>query len=179
MKNHEHIKHNRHWKVRIAVNLFILLLAFIALILVNFHAQSSWAFIRLMAVADAILSLFLFWYLNRGKHIVNRATIWHHLLHWVGMLACVYMIAMFVHSGIIGSNQAGLMVITILSLGLFLAGVYTEPTFLLIGVTLGIFAVAAAYIESYLTVFMLPVLLIAGGVIFVIYFNSKRKVHNK
>lgn len=175
MDTHDHIKHNRHWKVRIFVNLFILLLAFIALILVNFHAKSSWAYMRFMAIADAVISLFLFWYLNRGKHIVNRTTIWHQLLHWVGILASVYMVAIFVHSGIIGSNQAGIIVLTMLALGIFLAGVYTEPTFLLIGITLGIFAIGAAYIESYLSVFMLPVLLVSGAIIFAFYLHSKHK----
>ena len=170
-------QHNRHWRARIAINLIILLLAFVALILVNFHAQSSWTFMRLMAFIDAILSLFLFWYLNRGKHKVNSLTLWHQLLHWVGILACVYLVAIFVHSGIMGSNQAGLMVLTILALGIFLEGVYTEPTFLLIGITLAIFAAGAAYIESYLSVFMLPVLLIAGAIVFIIYHHSKRKVN--
>ena len=74
-----------------------------------------------------------------------------------------------------GTTQAGLMCVTLLALSVFLAGVYTDPIFLLIGITLGIFSAGAAMVQAYLSVIMIPVIIIAALIIYVILHIQRKR----
>lgn len=174
--NDEHLIHlNKRWKARLIVCGIMLVLAFVGLLIMDLHARSYWFYSRVMAILYAGLSLWLFWYLNRGKHKVHSSTIWHHLLHWVGLLFSIYLISIFVQTGMLASNQAGLVTLTLLALTIFLVGVYTDGSFMLIGVTLAIFAAGAALIEAYLSVLMIPVILLAGLIIFIMLHHERKR----
>ena len=132
-----------------------------------------------MAGLYALLSLWLFWYLHRGEHKVHGGTIWHQLLHWLGLLLAVYITSIFVRTGVMASLQAGLMTLTLLALTIFLAGIYTDTSFMLIGITLAIFAASAALLQAYLSALMIPVILLAALVIFVILHREKKRPQAK
>lgn len=170
-----HSIHHKRWKARLIVCISMLALAFIGLIIMDVHSASYWLYSRIMAVIYAILSIGLFWYLNRKQHKINSSTIWHQLLHWLGLLGAIYLVDIFVRTGIMGSTEAGLASLTLLALTIFLAGIYTDIAFILIGLTLGIFAAGAALIEAYLSVIMVPVILIAGLIIYLLLHKEKRK----
>lgn len=170
---------NKRLRARMIVSLIMLALAFIGLIIMNVHSRSYWLYSRVMAVVYALLSISLFWYLNRGEHKVSTSTIWHQLLHWLGLLCAIYLVAVFVNTGLFGTTQAGLVTLTLLALTIFLSGVYTDPSFMLIGITLAIFAVGAALIEAYLSVLMIPVIAVAAVVIYLILRFQKNKEHKQ
>ena len=128
--------HIKRWKARLFVSLVMLGLAFLGLIIMDLHPRSYWLFSQIMSALYALLSLWLYWYLNRGQHKVDGSTIWHQLLHWLGLLLAVYITSVFVSTGVMASIQAGLMTLTLLALTVFLAGVYTDTAFMLIGITL-------------------------------------------
>lgn len=165
----------RHWKARLFVSLTMLALAFVGLIIMDLHPRSYWVFSQIMAGTYAILSLWLFWYLRRGQHKVHGSTIWHQLLHWLGLLLTVYITSIFVSTGVMASLQAGLMTLTLLALTIFLTGVYTDASFMLIGITLAIFAAGAALVQAYLSALMIPVILLAALVIYVMLHREKKQ----
>lgn len=165
---------HKRWKARLYVCLTMLVLAFIGLIIMDLHSKTYWLYSRIMAVLYAILSLWLFWYLHRGEHKVHASTIWHQMLHWLGLLLAVYLTSIFVSTGVMGTTQAGLVTLTLLALTIFLAGVYTDTSFMLIGITLAIFAAGAALIEAYLSALMIPVILVAALVIYIMLHREKR-----
>lgn len=166
-------------KARIAVCGIMLALAFIGLIVMDVHPKSYWLYCRLMSLAYAILSLWLFWILNRNGKTSFSSTFWHQLAHWTGLVASLYLVSLFVNSGIIGSMQAGLVTLTLLALTIFLAGVYSNISFVLIGITLGVFAAGAALVEAYLSVMMIPVVLIAGVMIYYLAHREKKKAMDR
>lgn len=155
----------------------MLLLALIGLLIMDLHPKSYWLYSRLMALIYALLSIGLFWYLSRGTHKVNRVTLWHQLLHWLGLIISIYLVSIFVDTGIMGSTEAGLVTLTLLALTVFLAGVYTHFSFMLIGLTLGVFAAAAALIEAYLSALMIPLILIVAAIIYFFAHHEKSKVN--
>ena len=165
---------HRRWKARLFVCIAMLTLAFIGLLVMDLHPKGYWVYSRIMASLYALLSLWLFWYLNRGEHKVHGSTIWHQMLHWLGLLLAVYLTSIFVSTGVMGSMQAGLVTLTLLALTTFLAGVYTDVFFILIGITLAIFAAGAALIEAYLSALMIPVILIAALVIYIMLHREKK-----
>ena len=153
----------------------MLVLAFIGLILMNIHSRAYWFYSEIMAVLYAVLTLGLFWYLNRGQHKSVRSTLWHQLLHWSGLIGAIYIITIFVNTGIVGATQAGLITLLLIALTVFLCGVYSDPAFLLVGVVLAIFAGAAVMISTYLSIIMLPVVLLAAILIYFITRHQKKK----
>jgi len=165
----------KRWKARLVVCGIMLVLAIIGLIIMNIHQNTYWMYSRIMAVIYGLLSIWLFWYLNRGEHKVHTSTIWHQILHWIGLIIAMYITSTFVNSGVVSSIQAGLFTLTLLALTVFLAGVYTDSAFMLIGIVLGIFAIGASLVEAYLSIIMIPVIIIAAIAIFFLIHHQKRR----
>jgi len=164
----------KRWKARLFICLAMLALAFVGLLVMDMHPKSYWFYSRIMATVYAMMSLWLFWYLHRGEHKIHTSTIWHQMLHWLGLLLAIYIISIFVDTGVIGSAQAGLVTLVLLALTIFLAGVYTDTAFMLIGITLAIFAAGAAMIQAYLSALMIPIILVAALVIYIMLHREKR-----
>jgi hypothetical protein len=170
---HHHIR--KKWKARLAVSGVMLILAFISLVLVDIHSKAYWYFCQALAVIYAILSLWLFWYLSRGEKQFTRSTIWHQILHWVGLLVALYLVNVFVRSGILNTLTAGVVTITLLALTIYLAGLYSDVIFVLIGITLAICAYVLAYVQTYLSLIIIPVIVVAAFIIFIVVHRDRRK----
>lgn len=161
--------------VRLTIGLIMLGIAFIGLIIMNIHSHTFWVYTRIMAFVYAILSLTLYILLDRTTKKKFRTTIWLQLIQWLGLLGTLYVVNVFVNSGMMSGMQAGLTTLLLLALTLFLAGIYSDIMFIFIGVSLAIFAVVTASVESHLWLIMIPILLIAAGGIFVIINLEKQK----
>lgn len=158
-------KHHHHWKMRLLVALIMLGLSFIGLIVSDLKQNGAWNYWRVMVPVYALICLFLSWYLRRQKKILTASTIWHELVQWVGLALSVYLISIFVDIGLMGRFEAGLVVLTLLALTLFIAGIYVEPTFFLIGLLMGVFAAAAALMAAYVYTVMLPLTVVVAVVL--------------
>lgn len=165
-------KHHHHWKMRLFIAIMMLGLSFIGLIVSDLRANGAWNYWRIMVPIFAILSLFLSWYLRWKQKIITPTTIWHELVQWVGLALGVYLVNAFVNVGLLGRFEAGLVVLTMLALNTFIAGIYIERTFFVIGLLLGLFAAAAALLAAYIYTIMLPVTI--GVAIFLIWLARKR-----
>lgn len=158
-------KHHHHWKMRLMVGLVMLGLAFIGLIVSDIRQNGAWNYWRVMVPVYAVLCLFLSWYLRRNQRILTTATVWHELVQWFGLILAVYLVSIFVNIGLMGRFEAGLVVLTLLSLTLFIAGIYVEATFFLIGLLMGIFAAGAALMAAYIYTVMLPLTIIVAALL--------------
>lgn len=158
-------KHHDHWKMRLMVGLTMLILSFIGLIVSDIRQDGAWTYWRWMVPIFAILCLFLSWYLRRKQKIITASTIWHELIQWFGLILAVYLVSLFIHIGLMGRFQGGLVVLTLLSLNVFITGIYIEATFFVIGVLLGLFAAGAALLAEYLYTIMLPITVGVGALL--------------
>lgn len=170
-------KASHPWKVRLIVMLVILGLSFIGLVVSSISETGAWNYWRIMVPVYACLSLFLSFYLRGKKHHFSGLEVWHEILHWVALILAVYLTSLFVHVGIMGRFEASLVILTLLSLTTFLAGVYIDPTFIIIGALLGFFCAGAAFVTAYLYPVMILLTLLAGGVIF--YMVYKKRHHKE
>ena len=169
-------KHSRHFKSRLIVCTTMLALAFISLILMDAHKLSYFFYCQIISVTYATLCIWLQWYINRLNKNLYITTLWHQLLHWCGLFIVLYLVSVFVSTGLVSSLQGGIMTFSLLALTTFLAGVYTEPCFIVVGFTMMIFAGFAATTQNYISLLMLPVLLISTALIFaIIYFQLKKQ----
>lgn len=163
------------WWARLGVGIAMLIVAFIGVILTDLESSGAWDYWKWTVPVYALLALWLSWYIRRTKSTVSPITLWHELLHWVGLFAAVFLVSLFVEMGLLSRALAGLFVLTLLSLNVFTIGIYTESTFLLIGVVLGVFAALVAIAVKFLYAFTIPILLIGIGVLIYMIWHSNKK----
>jgi hypothetical protein len=163
------------WKARLIVALIMLILAFIGMVITDVRTTGGWDYWKKIVLAYAVLALWLSWYVKRQTQVIAPVNLWHELLHWVGLIAAVYLVSYYVHLGIMSRFIAGLFQLTLLSLGIFIAGIYIEATFLFIGIMLGLFALLAAAVVEYLYAFIIPLLILSAGLIVLIVLIARKK----
>ena len=168
-----HLK--RRWRARLLVCAIMLLLAFITVGLVYFHSTNYWFYSKVLAGSYAVLSIWLFWYLNRGSGNFNGASVGHQIFHWLGLLVALYLVDLFVSSGVMNSLSAGVVTLTLLALTIYLIGVYSDITFIFIGIMLAVLAYCLTYVQAYLSIIMIPVIILAAVIIFFIVHLEGRK----
>lgn len=168
------------WKARFIVGLIMIVLAFVGLVLSNLSEKVSWEYWRASSAVFAILSIWLSWYVRRRAHSFSLGTLVREIFHWVALLLGVLLLSLFVKVGIMGRFEAGIAILTILSIVLFLAGIYIDPSFVLLGIILGLFSAGAAYMASYLYTVILPFAILAVGILFLFaYFKKKGPNHHR
>lgn len=172
--------HESHpWKARFIVGLIMIILAFVGLVVSNLSEKISWDYWRISAGLFAILSIWLSAYLRKKTDSFSLITIFRETFHWVTLILGVLLFSLFVKVGIMGRFEAGIAILTMLSMILFLAGIYIDPSFLFTGIILGFFSAGAAYMASYLYTVILPFAILAIGVLFLfVYFKRNHNRHH-
>ncbi len=168
--------HPKHpFRARALVALIMLALAFVGLVITDIRRDGALTYWQIMVPVFALLCLGLSLYIRRTITVIRPISIWHEVLHWVGLGASVALVWFYVHLGTIGRFEAGLFVLTLLALTTFLVGIYVDYSFLVIGIMLGFFAGAAAFVEEYLFSVMLPLTVLVGvGLYYLIRHRHKK-----
>jgi hypothetical protein len=142
----------------------MLVLAFLGMVITDIRTEGGWDYWRWVVPVYAILALWLSWYVKRKQHPINSITIGHELLHWIGLICAIFLVSHLVQLGTISRFIAGIFHLILLGLAVFLAGIYIEHTFILIGIILGVFALLTAITVQYMYAFIIPII-IAGIII--------------
>ncbi len=168
------IKHP--WKARLSVGIIMLLLAFLGMVVTDVRSKGGWDYWKWAVPVYAILALWLSWYMRKQRQVITPITLGHEVLHWLGVIAAVFAVSFFVHLGIISRFIAGIFDLTLLSLGIFIAGIYIESTFLWIGIVLGLFSCLSAMVVQYLYAILIPLMVGGVAVLGIILWISHRKM---
>lgn len=177
MKEQEIHRAKHPWWARLIVGLVMLILSFVGLIVTDLYQQGALNYWRIMVPLFALLSIGLSYYLRKKHHEITAIKIWHEVLHWLGLIIMVYLLSMYVEMGVYSRFQAALGTIALLALSTYLAGVYLDSSFIVIGITLGLFAAGAGLLTEYLYSVMLPVaIIIAAVIIYLAHRKHKKKI---
>ena len=169
----------KYFRARLSINSILLLLNVIATALLSTHQPALWFFSQIMAGTYGLSCIVLHWYIRRSAIIPKTCTAWHQLLHWTGVWMILYVITTMISSGSITSHQAGLFTLTLIALSVFISGVYTDPSLILVGISLNIITVCHVNYPQHLFLKMIPVLLITGGLIFLLVKLQFRPINQK
>lgn len=162
------------WWARLGVGVAMLVLAFIGIVVTDLQTSGGWEYWKSTVPLYAGMALWLSWYERRNKETVSAITLWHEALHWIGLFTAIILIEVYVQMGLLSRSVASLVALVLLSLTIFTAGIYIEPTFLLIGIVLGIFAAVVAIAIKFLYAFTIPALIIGIVAIAFMIWNSNR-----
>ena len=153
------------WKARLSVGILMLVLAFLGMVVTDVHTTGGWEYWKWIVPVYAVLALWLSWYTKRQLKTISPITVWHELLHWAGLICAIFLVSHLVQIGTISRFIAGIFHLILLSLAVFLAGIYIESILILIGIILGIFALLTALLVEYMYAFAIPILV--GGILIV------------
>ena len=162
-----------HMKARMVVSLILLVLSAFGVLVTDFAPNFAWNYWIYVIPLFAILCIWLTWLVSRN-HEVRGVTIWHEILHWVGLMLAVYIVSVVVHSGIISFLVGGVFILTLLALTMFLAGVHFDAMYFVIGIILGAMAIVTTLLVKYLIFILIPVIIIVA-ILFYWRFRHNRK----
>lgn len=155
----------RHFSVYEIVLMVLVLLSVIGMGITDFSPDSShwywFAMVPIFGVACVVIE----WSRSREKGYKRLAYIRTQLFHWIGLLVAVQLVYVLLHSGRLNSENAGLVLILLLSLTTYLAGIHLGWHFCLLGVLLAIALAMAAYLEALIWL-MLFAVIVAGIIVF-------------
>jgi len=164
------------FRIRVVVSLLMLGFGLLGVIVTDVTRGGAWIYWRALCILYALLSLGLSWHLRRTGWKTSLFTLWHEVAHWIGLLGAVGVTSYVVQIGLLGRFEAGLFLLLLLALATYLAGVYTEPTLVIIGIFLGGFAISIAFLDEYLYNIILPGTLLAGILVVVLLHRSHKHV---
>lgn len=165
------------WRARLIVGLVMLVLAFFGLVVTDLWKNGAWDYWRYVSPLFALLSLWLSWNMRRGGVKEHATTIWHEGAQWLGLIGAVWLVSGFVDLGLVGRFEASMQVLVLLALTVFTNGIYTEHSFIVIGIVLGLLAAVVALVNEYLFAVMVPVIIIA--VIALVWLFHRKKNDSK
>ena len=162
-------------KARLIIFFIMLILGFAGLFMINLHGKAFLLYSQVMAIMYAFLCIGLHTYIERFSFTGIIATLWHQLLHWIGLLILIYLMSFLVGAGAIKTSQAGFINLLLLAFSVFIAGVYTDPVFMLIGMMLTVFAAGSAMVQAHLWLIMIPLLIIIAVIIYLILYIQRKR----
>ena len=165
--------HAKTWKIRFIFVCLLVILAFIGLVVTDVKEDGGWWYWRLIIPVFAISSIWLSWYMRKKSLPQKGRLIWQELVHWLGLVFAVLLVSKIVNIGIMGRFEASIMILILLALTTFTAGVYTEFTFIFVGLLLGFVAYGVAFLDQYLYAIMIPLTLMAIGSVFYFIYHKK------
>ena len=111
-------------------------------------AHKYWIFMVLVCAATSLLAGLSQSRGHQSRHSLSWVGV--QLLHWSACIAAVLIVYSLVHAGRINNADAGLVLLLLLALTVFLNGAQMGPYFYLLGALLGFMTVTMAYIEQYI-----------------------------
>jgi len=158
--------HVSGFRIPLILGGIMLLLGFIGVILTDMFKDGAWVYWQYVVCIFALLSLGYNLYSKGREGRSKLYTFWHELVHWIGLFLCIVVISFMVKIGIISRFLASLEILLLLALTTYLIGVYFDKVFMGIGIALGGFAATIALFEQFLYLIIIPLLIVALGLIF-------------
>ncbi len=157
-------KTTRYRKVKMLVASIMLILALLGMLIEYFHPTGQWLYWRIVAIAYAAMALFAHQYFKQ----YTKSSFSRQILLWLALLSAIYLTMVLVNVGTINSAQGALFVLILLALTTFIAGIFSESSFMLVGFILAVLVITLALLKSYLPFIMIPLIIIAAIVIWIL-----------
>jgi hypothetical protein len=150
-----------------AILLTLMALSAIGIGVTNFMPiRSFWYWVAMVPIFGGV-SIYMGWSKARRRGEGASRIIRVQLLHWIGLLAAVVLIyLLYEPAGRINNNQLAFISLLALALATFLAGVHFDWRFMIIGIVLGACVAGAAFVEQFIWIIAIPIVVVLVLLIF-------------
>jgi hypothetical protein len=139
-----------------AILSLLLVLCFIGIAYTDVVGVRSINFWLWMIPVFAITAIILEWSRYLKGNIDGFHFIRQQLLHWTAVYIAIKVVFILLQLGRLPTNATAFVLMTIMSLSVFLAGIYIGWRFLILGIFMALATILAAYLETYLWV-LIPI----------------------
>ena len=165
-------------KTRLLVALILMAVAFWGVMLNEIASETAWRYWKVASLFFAAVCLGLNTFLRTKENVPFFSSFFHDILHWLGFLLAVFLLSLMVDLGIIGSYVSSLVLLLLLGLCCYLAGIYQDITFVFIGIAFSCIAALLCFATMYL--YPLVILICVLGVaLLALFLHKKRKEKEK
>lgn len=131
------------------------ILAFIGAVITYHYPESCYYFWLFMCIALGAASVGSVW--SERPSVLKR-----QVFHWLGAFFGIVMVYAYHNSGRLYHQETGLLFLLVLAVSAYSDGLRTGPPLTVIGVYLGLVAIASAYLDNYLGYLAILALAAAG-----------------
>ncbi|MFZ0243539.1 MAG: hypothetical protein WAL90_18010 [Desulfobacterales bacterium] len=156
------------------VFIILITLSIIGVGVTDFSPGDSHRYWFAMALVFAGACLLLEWDRARDKGQKWTTLLRTQFLIWIGLLLAVQIVYMMFHAGRLDKENTGLIILLLLSLTVFFAGINLSWRLIIVGIFLGGVLIGATFLEEFLWIFLL-----IGIVIVVIFLLFKHQSNTK
>jgi hypothetical protein len=161
------------------IMILLVLLVIVGIGITDFSPQLSHWYWLAMVLVTGIACLFMEWSRARQKGLSATTIIKKEVFIWLSVLVAVNLVYFLFHSGRLDSENTGLIILLILALATFLAGLRLGWRLCILGLLLGGALILATYLEEFLWIVLMVVLAAAAGVYFLARYKSTREVEDR
>jgi len=157
------VSHRRRDEV-ILIGLTIL--AIIGIAITDFDRYHGLRYWLIMVPVFAGASIYTGWSRARAEGENPAKIIRTQAFHWLASALAVYLVYLLQITGRMNKEAAGLVTLLTVALGTFLAGVHFSWRFCVLGAILFLTVLAAAFLESFFWVFLIPAVIAGAALVF-------------
>ena len=143
------------------------ILAIIGIAITDFDRYYGLRYWLVMVPVFAGASIFAGWSRARAEGENTTKILRIQAFHWLASALAVYLVYLLQVTGRMNKEAAGLVTLLTVALGTFLAGVHFSWRFCVLGGILFLTVVAAAFLETFFWVFLIPALIAGAAMVFV------------
>ena len=152
----------------------LILLSIIGIGITDFSPADSHRYWFAMVPVFAGACLILEWSRARGKGQKWTTILRVQLLLWLGLLLAVRLAYLLLHTGRLDNENIGLIILLLLALTTFFAGIHLGWRLFIVGIFLGIALIGAAYLEEFVWIFLIiAIVVVAIFLLWKYYAGSK------
>jgi len=154
----------------------LILLSIIGIGITDFSPADSHRYWFAMVPVFAGACLILEWSRARGKGLKWTTIVRPQLLLWLGLLLAVRLAYLLLHTGRLDNENIGLIILLLLALTTFFAGIHLGWRLFIVGIFLGIALIGAAYLEEFVWIFLIiAIVVVAIFLLWRYYAGSKMR----
>lgn len=162
------------FQIEEGILILLLILSLVGIGITDYSPADGYGYWLIMVVVFAAFAILIGWLQSKHRAEDFQLILREQSLHWATSLWVVGGVFLIHQPGRIADDDAGLIILLILSLSTMLDGLRVGWRFSLVGLFLWISAIIAAYTEHFLWLQMLIAVLIVIGTIFWQFWQEKR-----
>ncbi len=132
----------------------LIALSFVGIAITNISPQKSHIYWVVMVPVFAAVSLYVRWSRLRGTEVKWMSVLKTSLLHWASFVIGVQILYMLHRLGQLDTESIGFLVLLLLSLSVFLEGVYLDWRFYFVAFFLALSLVLAIYMAAFMWIIL-------------------------
>ena len=154
------------------IMILLVLLSIVGIGITDFSPLLSHWYWLAMVIVIGIACIVMEWSRARKMGLNATTIVKKEVFIWLSVLVAVNLVYFLFHSGRLDSENTGLVILLILALATFLAGLRQDWRLCLLGVLLGGALILATYLEEFLWIVLMVVLAAAAGIYFMARYQS-------